>query len=337
MADTGGGGGDIAAIIIVVVLVLFIIYSIYLSVQVVREKENVVIERLGKFRAVLTPGVHMIVPWIERPKTFSFRYFVTQANRTTRVTKLNQSRVTTQNEVLDFPKQAVITRDNAMIHLDAVLNYKIVNAKDMIYNCQNLPHMLSKLLQAQIRNVAGTLDVDQIIEENAAMDRVSAQMGSIARRWGVNIEFVRIQRVEAGKLTSVLAKKKDADLRNKEVIISAKASKQTKVIESEGNRDRMIRVAEGEAQQMLSRARGQAQAVINAANAEARSVTQIARAISRTGENPTKYLLALKYIEAIKKVIQSPNTTIRFMPKDTAFLQTAQSFGLNTIAPPARG
>ena len=97
------------------------------------------------------------------------------------------------------------------------------------------------------------LDVDQIIEDQAAMDRVSQQMATISKRWGVHIEFVRIQKVEAGTLTHVLAKKKDADLRNKEVIISAKAQKQTRVIESEGNRDRMIREAEGEAQQILSR------------------------------------------------------------------------------------
>ena len=147
-----------------------------------------------------------------------------------------------------------------------------MNAKEMIYNSQNLPRMLSKLLQAQvcmlatlwtrlwrhrlrvqIRNVAGMLDVDQIIEDNSAMDRVSQQMASVAKRWGVHIEFVRIQKVEAGELTHVLAKKKDADLRNKEVIISAKAQKQTRVIESEGHRDRMIREAEGEAQQILSR------------------------------------------------------------------------------------
>jgi len=85
------------------------------------------------------------------------------------------------------------------------------------------------------------------------MDRVSQQMAAVAKRWGVHIEFVRIQKVEAGELTRVLAKKKNADLKNKEVIIAAKAQKQTKVIESEGHRDRMIREAEGEAQQIVSR------------------------------------------------------------------------------------
>mmetsp|Transcript_15470 Transcript_15470/g.53745 ORF Transcript_15470/g.53745 Transcript_15470/m.53745 type:complete len:333 (-) Transcript_15470:21-1019(-) len=328
MADTGA--------IVTVAIVLFVIITVYKAVNVVREKEVIVVERLGKFNEVLTAGVHFIIPYVDRPKTYTFRYFVTTPlGNTQLVNKANQSKILTQNEVLDFPKQAVITRDNAMVHLDAVLNYRIVNPKRMIYSCQNLPLMLSKVLQAQIRNVAGSLDVDQIINETASMDRVSGEIDMQAARWGVKIEFVKVQRVEAGKLESVLAKKKNADLKNQEVIINAKATKQTAVIESEGHRDRTIREAEGEAQQMLSRARGQAQAVLNAARAEARTVKEIARAIARSGENPTRYLLALKYIEALKTITSLPRTTVTFMPHETAFLQTAQGFGLNTVNPPA--
>ncbi len=169
------------------------------------------------------------------------------------MSKINATRISTQNEVIDFPKQSVITRDNAMVFLDAILQYRIVSPKQMIYSSQNLPRMLSKLLQAQIRNVAGMLDVDQIIEDTAALDRVSGELDIVARRWGVKVEMVKIQRVEAGELTHVLAQKKNADLKNQEVIINAKASKQTRIIEAEGHRDRMIKEAEGEAAQVISR------------------------------------------------------------------------------------
>ena len=135
----------------------------------------------------------------------------------------------------------MITRDNASIQLDAILTYRIVNPKAMIYNTQNLPRMLSKLLQAQvraapsgwvlgrnatanlccflfqIRNVAGSLDVDQIIEDSSAMDRVSGELDLIASRWGVKIDFVKIQQVVTGSLEPVLARKKAADLKNQEV------------------------------------------------------------------------------------------------------------------------
>jgi regulator of protease activity HflC (stomatin/prohibitin superfamily) len=124
-----------------------------------------------------------------------------------------------------------------------------------------------------------------------------------------------------------------AELKNKEVIIEAKAHKQTRIIESEGQRDRIIKEAEGEAQQILSRARGQAQAIINQAEAEAKSVKEIARALSAAGENPTKYLLSIKYIDALRKITALPDTSIQFMPTETAFVQTASAFGMNTIMP----
>jgi regulator of protease activity HflC (stomatin/prohibitin superfamily) len=123
----------------------------------------------------------------------------------------------------------------------------------MIYSCTNLPNVLSKLLQAQIRNVAGSLDIDQIIEESASLNILTGLMDNEASRWGVKIVFVKIQKVEAEELADVLAKKKNADLQNKEVIITAKAKKQTQVIESEGIRDSMIKKAEGEALEMMSR------------------------------------------------------------------------------------
>ena len=123
----------------------------------------------------------------------------------------------------------------------------------MIYTTQNLPHMISRILMAQIRNVAGMMDVDQIIEDQAALAEITGTINNIAMQWGVEVDSVKIQRVDAGGLSEVLARKKKADLKNKEVVINAKAQKQTSVIESEGQRDRMIREAEGRAQQMLSR------------------------------------------------------------------------------------
>lgn len=263
-----------------------------------------VIERFGKYSKILTAGIHCIVPCVERPKKYSYRYFVsTPLGDTQIVAKNNMIRISTQNEVIDFPRQNVITRDNASVFLDAVLSFQIVNPVKMIYNCQNVPHVLSKLLQAQLRNVAGSLDIDQIIEESATLNILTGLMDSEASRWGIKIVFVKVQRVEAPGLNDVLAKKKNADLQNQEVIINAKAKKQSQVIESEGHRDSMIKRAEGEAQEMLARAKGQAQAIKNAANAEARSIKEIGRAITEDRGDPTRYLLTTKYLEDRKSVV----------------------------------
>jgi regulator of protease activity HflC (stomatin/prohibitin superfamily) len=139
---------------------------------------------------------------------------------------------------------------------------------------------------------------------------------------------VRFQRVDAGGLTDTLAKRKNAELTNQSIVISARAHKQKAVIESEGNRDRLIREAEGEAQQIRSRARGEAKAIVNTAQAEAESVREVARAIRRTGENPTRYLLALKYIDALKAVLSQANTRVQFIPSKAATVMSMSSLGI---------
>ena len=234
-------------------------------------------------------------------------------------------RISTQNEVIDYPKQQVISRDNAILYLDAILSYTVVNPKQMVYSVQNLPSVLGSLLQAQLRAVAGSLDVDQIIEESQSLHVITAMLDAEANRWGVKVQFVKVQKVEAPGLQEVLAKKKNADLENKQIIIRAKAKKQTDMIDAEGYRDSIIKQAEGKMQEVLARARGEAQATINFANAEARSIKEIARAVP--GEDPTKYLLASKYIAVLEGIANARGTTLHMLPKETAFAQTLAQLG----------
>lgn len=214
----------------------------------------------------------------------------------------------------------------------------------MAYSVTNLPNVLSKLLQAQLRDVAGSLDVDRIIEDTAILDRVSGELDVIARSWGVKVDMVKIQKVQADSLEDVLSQKKNADFRNKEVVITAKANKQTAIINAEGQRDQKIREAEGEAQRIVASgrnkqmgwklARGQAQAVMNEAESEARSIQEITRSLEGSGDDPTKYLLSLKYIDALKTICSNPQAKVVFVPQETLMVQTAQLLGLNTVIPP---
>jgi regulator of protease activity HflC (stomatin/prohibitin superfamily) len=106
----------------------------------------------------------------------------------------------TQDEIMDLPKQQCITRDNASISLDVLLSYKVINPKVMLYTSQNLPRIMSKVLQAQVRAVAGSLDVDAIIEETATMDRVAGELGAVASRWGVSGTVTRLTDLSRHKL-----------------------------------------------------------------------------------------------------------------------------------------
>mmetsp|Transcript_1789 Transcript_1789/g.4575 ORF Transcript_1789/g.4575 Transcript_1789/m.4575 type:complete len:343 (+) Transcript_1789:283-1311(+) len=298
----------------------------------VKEREAVIVERLGRFLRMLQPGINFIIPFIDRPKRYSWRYYVTDNLGNPNLVERKSYRISNQNEVIDFPKQMVISRDNAQLQLDAVLSWKIVNQRQMIYSTVNLPQMLSKMLQAQLRNVAGSLDVDQIIEEASTLNVLTSMLDNETMRWGVKVLFVKVQRVDALSLSSVLAQKKNADLKNKEIVIQARATKQTLVIESEGKRDAMTKEAEGAAQEMISRAQGQATAILNAANAEARSIKEVARALAADGENPSHYLVAIRYLDVLKQIMALPNTTLELLPPAVAQLKAAQLLGLNTAA-----
>jgi hypothetical protein len=126
MASTG----TIIVIVVIVVLALTILFVLINAVKIVKEKEVMIIERLGRYNRTLTAGVHFLVPLIEYPKKLSYRYYVTNARGQVQIVERKGiTRISTQNEIIDFPAQRVITRDNASILLDAVLSYKIVNPK----------------------------------------------------------------------------------------------------------------------------------------------------------------------------------------------------------------
>jgi regulator of protease activity HflC (stomatin/prohibitin superfamily) len=329
--EEGSAGLDGGIVAIVVVLVVGLM--MYKSVFVVHEREVIVLQRLGRKLGKLTAGWHFVIPWIDAPRTYSWRYY--KASTSGRLELINftgRKKISTKTESMDFPKQDVISRDNARITLDAILNYRIADPVTMIYSTQNLPYMLSKLLQAQIRNAAGTLDVDKIVDDTTVLSGIQASLNNVTSKWGVTIEKVGVQEVDTHDLRSALAKRKTAELNNKEVIIKAKTDKQTTIVRAEGKRDELIRVAEGQSQQTVSRARGEAQAIINRANAEARSVQEIARVVSASGEDPTSYLLAVKYIDVFGKILLYQNTSVEFLPKQAAFLLTSKGLGLSTIA-----
>ena len=331
MSEDGSGATVITIVVIVVVVV--IAYVFYRSVHIIKERQNVVLELCGKYSGTLNAGLHFRLWPLYRPKTYTWKYFLTQGNNVVPVRKINHHIILTKSEVMDFPKQDVISRDNARVTLDAVMGYRISNPKKMIYNSQNLPYMLAKLLQAQVRNIAGTLDVDSIVDDTTALSGIQLSLNQISQRWGVTIEKVGIQGVEARQLKDVLAKRKRAELRNKEIIIQAKTTKQTTIVDSEGRRDKMITEARGTLDQKVSRARGVAAAIVNKAGAEAKSVKEIANAVVQAGENPTDYLLAVKYIDVLRDIMQMRNTRINLLPKKTAFLITSQALGMNTLMP----
>lgn len=316
---------------------MIVLYNIYWSILLVREREEVIVERCGQFSRIAQAGCHCLVPFIDRPKVYTHEFYRLDTRNRLELSKKTSYRVSMQTEVIDTPQLMVITRDNAKVFLDCILQYRVAQSKTMLYTTQNLPNMMSKLMQAQVRNVAGQLDVDQLIESNAATRaaaRVSAEMAAVATRWGASVEFVKFQNVEVGELKDALAKAKNASLNNNALFVTARATRQTTIIDAEAQRDKIMREAEGTAAQIVAGARGRARAIVNEARGEAETARVIGRVVSgRGGESVAKYLLSIKYVDALRDVVSRSDTTIRFLPKETSTLQTYNLLGLNTVVP----
>ncbi|KAA0156903.1 hypothetical protein FNF31_05826 [Cafeteria roenbergensis] len=330
-------GAAIAGAVIGVVLGLVLLYNIYWAIILVLERQEVVVERCGKFHTLLQAGCHCLVPFIDRPKVFKRDFHRLVNNRLDHVSERTY-RVVLKDEVIDTPRLAVITRDNCLVLLDALLSFRVSSSKGMLYSTQNVPDMLSKLLQAQVRNVAGQLDVDQLIESTAASraaSRVSSEMSGIATRWGVQIKFVKFQSVDVGSLHDALARAKNASLNNNALLLKARATRQTSIIDAEGDQVRILREAEGTAAQTLAAAKGNARATVNEARGEAETARVVGSVVFKHGGpgSVTKYLLATKYVEVLREVASCANTTVRFLPRETSLLQTVAGLGLNVIAP----
>jgi len=303
-------------------------------------QEEVVVERCGRFSKLLTAGFHCLVPFLDRPKLYTIDFYELLPGGRLRHTVKTSCRIVMKTEIIDTPQLSVISRDNCLALVDAIVQYKISSTRTMVYSTQNVPNMVSKLLQAQVRNVAGQLDIDQLIESTSASraaSRVSTDMNAIGRRWGINIESVKFQSVNVGHLQGALAKAKNASLGNKALLLKARATRQTTIIDAEGQQVKIEREAEGTAAQLVAGARGRARAIVNEARAEAETARVIGSVVAGrgTGESITRYLLAMKYVDALRAIVARPNTSLKFLPRESSVLQTASSLGLSTLVPPS--
>jgi hypothetical protein len=129
-SSAGKTAGIVIGILVAVAAGIFVLVALRKSVIIVREKQAVVLERLGKFKSLLTPGLHIVLWPLDKPKQYSVRYYINDAmGNVVLVERLNQTKISTQDEIVDLPKQQVITRDNAAISVDVLLNYKVINPK----------------------------------------------------------------------------------------------------------------------------------------------------------------------------------------------------------------
>lgn len=285
------------------------------SIRIIGQAEVMVVERLGRFDRVARSGLNILIPFFERPKTIDVRYFEADVTGLKKIVASTTSRIDLREQVLNFPSQPVITKDNVTIDIDAVLYYRVADPQKATYSVQNLPYALETLTRTTLRNIVGEIELDQTL---ASRDMINRKMREVIEEasigWGVDVTRVELQSIEPPRdIQQSMELQMRAERERRAAVTNAEASKRAAVLEAEGLRESQIRKAEGEKEAAILRAQGLAEARLAMADAEAEAVRRITAALP-PGEAAT-YLLGLKYLEALPAIAQGKGTTV-FLPSE---------------------
>jgi regulator of protease activity HflC (stomatin/prohibitin superfamily) len=310
------------------------------SFKIIGQAEVMVIERLGRFHRVARSGLNILIPIFERPKSIDVRYFEVAVGGKKQITAGSTTRIDLREQVLNFPSQPVITKDNVTIDIDAVVYYRVADPQKATYAVQNLPYALETLTKTTLRNIVGEMELDSTL---ASRDAINTRMREVIEEaaigWGVDLTRVELQAIEPPRdIQQSMELQMRAERERRAAVTNAEATKRAAILESEGVREAQVRRAEGEKDAAILRAQGLATARLAMAEAEAAAIERIAAALPEG--QAAMYLLGLKYLEALPKMTEGAGTTI-FLPSEATGVMGAVG-GLrellkNSPREPARG
>src|SRR5580698_10187937 len=252
------------------------------SFRIVGQAEVMVLERLGRFNRVARSGFNFLVPFIDRPRTIDVRVFDTDVNGVKRVRAGATSRIDLREQVLNFPSQPVITKDNVTIDIDAVIYYRVADPQKATYAVQNLPFALETLTRTTLRNIVGEMELDQTL---GSRDTINRRMRDVIEEasigWGVDVTRVELQAIEPPHdVQQSMELQMRAERERRAAVTNAEAGKRAAILE-------------GVRESAVLRAQGMAEARLAMANAEAEAIQKISGSLAE-GEAAV-YLLGLRY------------------------------------------
>ena len=298
----------VALVAIVVLAVIFV----KMAVVIIPQSETKIIERLGKYYNTLQPGINIIIPFIDRCKPI-----VTMI----RGRYVYSSSIDLREQVYDFDKQNVITKDNIQMQINALLYFQIVDPFKAVYEINNLPNAIEKLTQTTLRNIIGEMELDQTLTSRDTINtKLRAVLDDATNKWGIKVNRVELQDIiPPSSVLQAMEKQMQAERNKRATILTSEGQKQAAILQSEGEKTSTINRAEAAKQQEILRAEGEAQARIRKAEAEAIAIEKITQAVGAS-TNPANYLLAQKYIQMMQELAQGDKTKTVYLPYEATNL-----------------
>jgi regulator of protease activity HflC (stomatin/prohibitin superfamily) len=280
--------------ILLALIALFILIVAGTGLRIVRQYEKGLVERFGRYTKTLEPGLNLIIPFVDR------------------VIKVDM-----REQVVDVPPQEVITRDNVVVTVDAVVYFQPTDPVKLQYNVANFIVAATKLAQTNLRNIVGDLDLDGAL---TSRETINTQLRDIlddaTDPWGTKVVRVEIQRIEPPPdVTEAMHRQMKAERERRAVILEAEGEKRSQILKAEGVREGAILRAQGEAQAIREVAEATKFEKLTVAEGEALAIESVYEAIHRG--DPTPDLITIKYLEALTEMADGKATKI-FLPAETS-------------------
>jgi regulator of protease activity HflC (stomatin/prohibitin superfamily) len=276
------------------ILLAFAIFVLWSTVKVVPQGSNFTVENFGRYTRTLMPGLHILVPIVERVGT----------------------RINMKEQVIDIPSQDIITRDNAMVTVDGVAFFQVLSAAKASYEVENLEMATVALTMTNIRTVMGSMDLDELLSNR---DQINARLLQVVdaatESWGVKVTRIEIKDISPPRdLVDSMARQ-----------MKAEREKRAQILESEGLRQAAILKAEGQKQAVVLEAEGRREAAFRdaearerAAEAEATATRLVSDAIAGGSVQAINYFVATSYVKALESLAKAPNQKVILMPLEAS-------------------
>lgn len=280
--------GSILALIVVAVVVVVIVKL----VRIVPQGYEWTVQCFGKYTNTLTPGLHFLVP---------FMYDIGR-------------KVNMMEQVLDVPSQDVITKDNAVVRVDGVVFYQVLDAAKAAYEVSNLEQAALALVMTNIRTVLGSMDLDESLSQRDAINaKLLTVVDEATHPWGVKVNRIEIKDIAPPRdLVDSMARQMKAEREKRANILEAEGFRQAAVLKADGEKQSAILAAEGKKEAAFR----EAEARIRLAEAEAQATKLVSDAIANGDVNALNYFVANKYVEALKEMANSPNQKMLMLPME---------------------
>jgi len=320
--DTPGEQAAVGVFFAVLFIVLVFLRALLVrSMRVVRHAEVMIVERFGKYHTTLKPGMHFLVPFVDKPRTIRHRYVTQSFMGKLETVTVDRPTVDIREHVLDFGTQYVITKDTVPIGIDALVYFQITDPEVAVFRVQNLPDCVELLTQTTLRNIIALMTLDDTFSNRDLINsRLKEATKPDAERWGITITHVEVLNVFPPRdIQAAMEKQIQQERERRAAVLTADGDRESSIIRSQGTRVKIVLEAEAGKTAAVNKAKGKAEARILLAEAEASAIHTLRSALTTAkvgGVRATDYMLAVAYLKTLEG-LGSPGAALVLIPSST--------------------